>query len=87
MLSIIQHQQMVSKKLIRFEGKPSPFRSELEELYTNTPLNKLIHMKIPKSIIKTLMKNIHLNAIKYLTYLVLNKRKLESKHNIVTPPP
>ena len=49
--------------------------------------NKLANMKIPKSIIKTLMKNIHLNAIKYLTYLVLNKRKLENKHIHVLPPP
>ena len=32
------------------------------------------------------MKNIHLNAIKYLTYLVLNKRKLENKQNHVPLP-
>ena len=30
------------------------------------------------------MKNIHQNAIKYLTYLDINKRKLENKQ---TPPP
>ena len=32
------------------------------------------------------MKNIHKNTIKYLTYLVLNKRKLENKQAIVTLP-
>ena len=35
------------------------------------------NLKIPKTSIKTLMKEIHQNAIKYLTYLVLNKRKLK----------
>ena len=37
---------------------------------------KLDGLKIPKSSIKSLMKNLHQNAIKYLTYLVLNKRKI-----------
>ena len=32
------------------------------------------------------MKNIHQNAIKYLTYLVLNKRKLENKQATTSPP-
>ena len=32
------------------------------------------------------MKNIHKNAIKYLTYLVLNKKKLDNKQKTVTPP-
>jgi hypothetical protein len=41
-------------------------------------INKLDNLKIPKSSIKTLMENIHQNAIKYLTYLVPNKRKLEN---------
>ena len=50
-------------------------------------INKLVNMKIPKSTIKTLMKNIHLNTIKYLTYLILNKRKLENKQTIVPPHP
>ena len=36
--------------------------------------------------IKNLMKNIHQNAIKYLTYLVLNKRKLENKQTTISPP-
>ena len=31
-------------------------------------------------------KKIHQNAIKYLTYLVLNKRKLDNKQKTVTPP-
>ena len=32
------------------------------------------------------MKNIHQNAIKYLTYLVLNKRKIDNKQTPVPPP-
>jgi hypothetical protein len=32
------------------------------------------------------MKDIHQNAIKYLTYLVLKKRKLDIKQKIVPPP-
>jgi hypothetical protein len=38
-------------------------------------INKLAKLKIPKANIKTLMKNIHQNAIRCLTYLVLNKRE------------
>ena len=49
-------------------------------------INKLANLKIPKTNIKTLMKNIHQNAIKYLTYLVLNKRKLDNKQTHVSPP-
>ena len=41
-------------------------------------INKLINLKIPMSNIKTLMKDIHQNAIKYLTYLVLNKKNLKT---------
>ena len=36
--------------------------------------------------IKKLMKDMHQNAIKYLTYLVLNKRKLDNKQTPVSPP-
>jgi hypothetical protein len=32
------------------------------------------------------MKDIHQNAIKYLTYLNLNKRKLKNKQATITPP-
>jgi hypothetical protein len=49
-------------------------------------IKKLEHLNIPKTSIKSLMKNIHQNAIKYLTYLVLNKRKLDNKQNTVAPP-
>ena len=38
-------------------------------------INKLINLQIPMSNIKTLMKNMNQNSIKYLTYLVFNKRK------------
>ena len=46
-------------------------------------IQKLTDLKIPKSNIKKLMKDIHQNAIKYLTYLVLNKRKLDNKQTRV----
>jgi hypothetical protein len=49
-------------------------------------IEKLTKLKIPKHNIKSLMKKIHENAIKYLTYLVLNKRKLDNKQNPVPPP-
>jgi hypothetical protein len=49
-------------------------------------IQKLKDLKIPKSNIKKLMKDIHQNAIKYLTYLVLNKRKLDNKQTPVPPP-
>jgi hypothetical protein len=42
-------------------------------------IEQLTNLKIPKTHIKTLMKNIHQNAFKYLTYLVLNKRKFHNK--------
>ena len=45
-------------------------------------INRLINFKIPKEN----MKNVHQNVIKYLTYLVLNKRKLENKQTHVPPP-
>jgi hypothetical protein len=48
-------------------------------------LQKLADLKIPKSNIKKLMKDIHQNAIKYLTYLILNKRKLDNKQTPVPP--
>ena len=46
----------------------------------------LYELKIPKAHIKTLMRNIHQNAIKYLTYSVLNKRKLDNKQTPIPPP-
>jgi hypothetical protein len=49
-------------------------------------IEKLTRINIPKSSIKKLMKDIHQNAIKYLTYLVLNKRKLDNKQNPVPLP-
>ena len=40
---------------------------------------------MPKTNIKTLMESLHLNAIKELTYLILNKRKLDNKQTPVPP--
>ena len=45
-----------------------------------------VALEIPKTDIKDLMKNIQQNAIELLTYLVLNKRKLDIKQTSVTPP-
>ena len=45
-----------------------------------------LNLKIPKTSVKTLMRNLHQNAIKYLTYLILNKRKLDNKQAHVPPP-
>ena len=47
-------------------------------------IKKLANLKIPKLNMKILMKNIHQNPIKYLAYLVLNKRNIDNKQ---TPPP
>jgi hypothetical protein len=49
-------------------------------------IEQLTKLKIPKSNIRTLMKILPQNAIKYLTYLVLNKRKLDNKQTPVLPP-
>ena len=45
-----------------------------------------MNLKIPKSSTKNLMKELHQNAIEYLTYLVLNKRKFKNKQATITPP-
>ena len=49
-------------------------------------IEQLIKLKVPKTYTKTLMKNIHQNAIKYRTYLVLNKRKLDNKQTPIPLP-
>ena len=50
------------------------------------PIKKLKELNIPKTNIKNLMKIIHKNVITYLTYLVLNKRKLDNKQTTIAPP-
>ena len=50
------------------------------------PIKELENLKIPKREIKILMKQLHQIAIKYLTYLILNKRKLDNKQPPVDPP-
>ena len=45
-------------------------------------------LTIPKPILKALMRKIHQNVIKYLTYLIFNKRKLDNKQtSILSLPP
>jgi hypothetical protein len=50
-------------------------------------INKLINLKMLKSTIKTLTRNIYRNINKYLTYMVLNQRKFENKQAPIPPPP
>ena len=49
-------------------------------------IDKLADLWIPKSNIKTLMKSIHQNVSKYLTYLVLNKNKFDNKQHTIAQP-
>jgi hypothetical protein len=42
--------------------------------------HELKQLKISKIEVIMLMKQLHQNVIKYLTYLILNKRKLNNKH-------
>ena len=62
--------------------RTNPVRGAIHE----HSIQKLTDLKISKPNIKKLMKDIHQNAIKYLTYLVLNKRKLDNKQAPVPPP-
>ena len=50
-------------------------------------LRGLKNLKIPLSKVKRLMKHIHQVVIKYLTYLILNKQKLDNNQLPVEPPP
>jgi hypothetical protein len=50
------------------------------------PIKYLEKLKVHKNEIKTLMKHLHQIAIKYLTYLTLNKRKLYNKQPPIDPP-
>ena len=72
------------------DGKQNPLsrsQPELEELYVHEQsIIKLGELNIPKTSIKHFLKNIHQNAINYLTYLVLNKGKLDNKQNTNPPP-
>ena len=69
------------------DGKPTPsliIAAGVRGVVHEHSINELANLKIPKSNITTLMKNIHQNAIKYLTYLVLNR--LDNKRAQVCPP-
>ena len=57
-----------------------PFPSDEPPFWTTYYCHHENHVSI-----KTLMKNIHQNVIKYLTYLVLNTRKLENEQFPVSP--
>ena len=48
-------------------------------------IKDLEKLKTPKSEIQTLMKHLHQIAIKYLTYLILNKRKLDNNNLPLIP--
>ena len=47
----------------------------------------LENLHIPTSLIIKKMKTIHQIAIKYLTYLVINKKILDNKQEPISPPP
>ena len=49
-------------------------------------IKKLEKLKIAKNEIKRLMEHLHQIAIKYLTYLMLNKRKLDNKQPPIDSP-
>ena len=55
-------------------------------LSTNNQLIFLEKLQIPKNKIKMLMNQFHQILIKYLTYLILNKRKLDNTQTPVDPP-
>ena len=55
-------------------------------LSTNNQLFFLEKLQIPKNKIKMLMNQFHQILIKYLTYLILNKRKLDNTQTPVDPP-
>ena len=69
----------------RLENKPLiTVTAGIIEVIHKQSVEKLADLKIPKTGIKTLMKNLHHNTIKYLTYVILNKRKLDN--NTIAPP-
>ena len=49
------------------------------------PIKELERLKIPKNEVRSIMKQFHQIAIKYLTYLILNKRKLDNNQPLVDP--
>lgn len=53
--------------------------------YIQKSIEKCNNLHIPKDIVNNLMKFIDQNAIKYLTYLILSRRKLDEQAP-VTPP-
>ena len=60
------------------DGAPTPpitIMARVRGAIHEHSIDKLTKPKIPKSNIKNLMKDIHQNAIKYLTYLVHTKQK------------
>ena len=68
------------------DGKSTPLNTvtaRVRGVIHERSIDQLNKLKIPKPSIKTLMKNIHQNAIKYLTYLILNKKKLDNKQTHV----
>ena len=61
-------------------GKTTP------SLPSQTPHKPTSQIKNPENQYQNPHEKYHQNAIKYLTYLVLNKRKLYNKQTPVPPP-
>lgn len=53
--------------------------------YIHKSIEKCNKIHIPKDIVNNLMKPLHQNAIKYFTFLILSKRKIDEQAPI-TPP-
>ena len=75
-----------SYKHLEQPASKSAIKARVRGAIHEQPIKDLEKLKTPKNKIKTLMKQLHQIAIKYLTYLMLNKRKLDNKQPLVDPP-
>lgn len=55
-------------------------------VHDTTYKQALENLKMNRNEVKKIMKHIHQIAIKYLTYLILNKRKLDNNKKLVDLP-
>ena len=82
-----QHKHTTSKQFNNKDGWGPPFsRLLLESQGSSTilPFPSLIFSHIPMSSIQKPMQDVQNHAIKYLTYLILNKRKLDKNASSYT---
>jgi hypothetical protein len=69
------------------DGKQSPHYHYCwrKRSYTRKFYQATNQSQSPQNLHQNLMKNIHENAIKYLTYMIMNKKKLDNKQTPVSP--